>query len=204
MMSQKEHWENVFATKLETEVSWYQPSPKTSLDFISNLNISKEAKIIDIGGGDSYLVDALLERGFTNITLLDISAQAIERIKSRLGAKATIVTFIVSNILDFNPTETYDLWHDRASFHFQTDEQQIQKYADIVAKSVATNGNMIIGTFSENGPKKCSGLDITQYNEATMNAVFAPNFEFLNSITEDHTTPFDTIQNFIFCSFKRK
>ncbi len=203
-MSQKEHWENVFATKQETEVSWYQKSPKTSLDFISNLNIPKDAKIIDIGGGDSYLVDALLERGFTNITLLDISAKAIDRIKERLGDKANQVTFIVSDILDFNPSETYDLWHDRASFHFQTDERQIEKYADIVAKSLATNGNMIIGTFSENGPKKCSGLDITQYNEASMKAVFEPHFEFLNSITEDHTTPFDTIQNFIFCSFKKK
>lgn len=203
-MNRKEHWENVFATKQETEVSWYQPSPKTSLDLISKLNISKDAKIIDVGGGDSYLVDSLLELGFTNITLLDISAQAIERIKNRLGAKAKDVTFIVSDILDFNPSETYDLWHDRASFHFQTEEQQIQKYAEIVAKAVAANGHLIIGTFSENGPKKCSGLDITQYNEVTMSAVFERNFQFFSALTEDHTTPFNTIQNFIFCSFKKK
>ena len=203
-MNRKEHWENVFATKQETEVSWYQPSPETSLDLISELNLPKDAKIIDVGGGDSYLVDALLERGFTNITLLDISAKAIERIQNRLGAKAKEVTFIVSDVLDFTPTETYDLWHDRASFHFQTDEQQIQKYADIVATAASTNGHLIIGTFSENGPKKCSGLDITQYNEASMKAVFEPHFEFLNSTTEDHTTPFDSIQNFIFCSFKKK
>ncbi len=203
-MSRKEHWENVFATKQETEVSWYQPSPETSLDFITKLNLPKDAKIIDVGGGDSYLVDALLERGFSNITLLDISAQAIERIKHRLGVKAKDVTFIVSDILDFNPSSTYDLWHDRASFHFQTEEQQIQKYADIVAKAIGASGHMIIGTFSENGPKKCSGLDITQYSEASMDAVFETNFELLNSITEDHTTPFNTIQNFIFCSFKKK
>jgi uncharacterized UPF0146 family protein len=203
-MSQKEHWENVFATKQETEVSWYQPSPKPSLDFISKLNIPKEAKIIEVGGGDSYLVDALLEQGFTNITLLDISEQAIDRIKNRLGAKAKEVTFIVSDILDFNPSVTYDLWHDRASFHFQTEPHQIEKYANIVAKAMAVNGNMIIGTFSENGPKKCSGLDITQYSEATMKAVFETNFQFLNSITEDHATPFNTIQNFIFCNFTKK
>ena len=203
-MRGKEHWENVFATKQETEVSWYQPSPKTSLDFISKLNLQKEAKIIDVGGGDSYLVDAILERGFTNITLLDISDKAIERIQNRLGAKAKDVTFIVSDVLDFTPIETYDLWHDRASFHFQTEESQIQKYADIVANAVAANGHLIIGTFSENGPKKCSGLDITQYNEASMKAVFETHFESLNSITEDHTTPFDTIQNFIFCSLKKK
>lgn len=203
-MSQKEHWENVFAIKQETEVSWYQKLPKTSLDFISKLNISKDSKIIDIGGGDSYLVDALLEQGFTNITVLDISAKAIERLKNRLGALANKVTFIVSDILDFNPSETYDFWHDRASFHFQTDANQIKKYAIIVSKAIAKNGQMVIGTFSENGPKKCSGLDISQYNEVTMNAVFEDNFELLNSFTEDHSTPFDTIQNFIFCSFKKK
>ena len=203
-MSQKEHWEKVFETKQETEVSWYQQLPKTSLDFISKLNISKDAKIIDIGGGDSYLVDALLEQGFTNITLLDISAKAIDRIKNRLGAKANKVTFIVSDILDFNPVETYDLWHDRASFHFQTDAHQIEKYADIVSKAIVNNGHVVIGTFSENGPKKCSGLDITQYSEAKMKAVFESKFDLLDSFTEDHATPFDTIQNFIFCSFKRK
>jgi 2-polyprenyl-3-methyl-5-hydroxy-6-metoxy-1,4-benzoquinol methylase len=203
-MSQKEHWEKVFETKQETEVSWYQQLPKTSLDFISKLNISKDAKIIDIGGGDSYLVDALLEQGFTNITLLDISAKAIDRIKNRLGAKANKVTFIVSDILDFNPKETYDLWHDRASFHFQTDAHQIEKYADIVSKAIVNNGHVVIGTFSENGPKKCSGLDITQYSEAKMKAVFESKFDLLDSFTEDHATPFDTIQNFIFCSFKRK
>ena len=203
-MSQKEHWENVFATKQETEVSWYQKSPKTFLDFISKLNLSKDAKIIDIGGGDSYLVDALLKQGFTNITLLDISAKAIERIKDRLGAKADLVTFIVSDILDFNPSETYDFWHDRASFHFQTDARQIEKYAHIVSKAVAQNGHMVIGTFSENGPKKCSGLDITQYNEAKMTMVFETHFDLMSCFIEDHITPFDTIQNFIFCDFIKK
>ncbi len=200
-MSQKEHWENVFANKQETEVSWYQKSPKTSLDFISKLNLTKDVKIIDIGGGDSYLVDALLEQGFTNITLLDISAKAIDRIKNRLGDKAHQVKFIVSDILDFNPSETYDFWHDRASFHFQTDNHQIVKYANIVANAVAKNGHMIIGTFSENGPKKCSGLDITQYNEAKMTTVFETHFDLVDCFVEDHITPFDTIQNFIFCDF---
>jgi 2-polyprenyl-3-methyl-5-hydroxy-6-metoxy-1,4-benzoquinol methylase len=200
-MSQKEHWEKVFETKAETEVSWYQKMPKTSLDFISKLNITKEAKIIDIGGGDSYLVDALLEQGYTNITVLDISAKAIERLKNRLGAKANKVTFIVSDILDFNPKETYDLWHDRASFHFQTDAHQIEKYAGIVSKAIVNNGHMVIGTFSENGPKKCSGLDITQYNKVTMNTVFESHFDLVDCFVEDHVTPFDTIQNFIFCDF---
>ncbi|MBL0013658.1 MAG: class I SAM-dependent methyltransferase [Flavobacterium sp.] len=203
-MSQKAHWENVFATKQETEVSWYQKSPKTSLDLISKLAIPSAAKIIDIGGGDSYLVDGLLELGYTNITLLDISAKAIDRIKKRLGDKANLVKFIVSDILDFNPSETYDFWHDRASFHFQTDAHQIEKYAQIVSKAIAKNGHMVIGTFSENGPRKCSGLDITQYNEAKMNAIFESHFDLVDCFTEDHITPFDTIQNFIFCDFIKK
>lgn len=203
-MSQKEHWEKVFETKAETEVSWYQKTPQTSLSFASKLAIPKEAKIIDIGGGDSYLVDALLEHGFTNITVLDISAKAIERLKNRLGDVSNKVTFVVSDVLDFEPKETYDLWHDRASFHFQTDANHIEKYATIVSRAMSENGHLVIGTFSENGPLKCSGLEITQYSESKMKTVFESNFEFLDSMTENHTTPFDTIQNFIFCSFKRK
>ena len=204
-MERKEHWENVFSTKNEKEVSWYQESPKTSLDIVTKLNIPKDAKIIDIGGGDSYFFDELLTLGYTNLYLLDISSKAIERIKNRLGAKAkNKVTFIVSDILDFHPDVTFDLWHDRASFHFLTEENQIAKYAELVASAVTKSGNLIIGTFSENGPKKCSGLDITQYDETKLKAVFERDFELLDSFTEDHRTPFGTIQNFIFCSFKKK
>ena len=203
-MNKKEHWENVFATKNETEVSWFQIKPERSLDFIENLGIAKDAKIIDIGGGDSYLIDVLLKNGFTNLTLLDISANAIERIKKRLGTSAEKVTFVVSDILDFNPIETYDLWHDRASFHFITEQHQIKAYANLVANAIAKNGKMVIGTFSENGPKKCSGLEITQYNETTLKSIFCSDFEVIDCISEDHQTPFDTVQNFIFCSFKKK
>ena len=203
-MERKEHWENVFSTKQEKEVSWYQESPKTSIDFIYKLNIPKDAKIIDIGGGDSYLIDALLALGYTNLSLLDISAKAIERIKNRLGEKAAKVSFIVSDVLEFKPDTTFDFWHDRASFHFLTEEKQITKYAELVASAVAKNGNMVLGTFSENGPKKCSGLDITQYDMEKMKAIFENDFDLLESFTEDHQTPFDTIQNFIFCSFKKK
>ncbi|MCF6130153.1 class I SAM-dependent methyltransferase [Flavobacterium sp. AS60] len=203
-MERKEHWENVFSTKTEKEVSWYQESPKTSLNYFHKLNIPKDAKIIDIGGGDSYLIDALLDLGYTNLTLLDISAGAIERIKKRLGDKATQVTFIVSDVLDFKPDTTYDFWHDRASFHFLTEPIQIAEYAAIVASAVAKNGNLVIGTFSVNGPMKCSGLDITQYDEAKLKAVFEKDFDLIESFTEDHKTPFNTTQNFIFCNFKKK
>ncbi|WP_395054123.1 class I SAM-dependent methyltransferase [Flavobacterium sp.] len=204
MVENKEHWEKVFSTKQENEVSWFQKNPFTSLEFISKFKLSKDAKIIDVGGGDSYFIDALLELGFTNLTLLDISANAIERIKTRLGEKAKNVTFIISDVLDFNCKEKYDFWHDRASFHFLLNQNQIEKYLEIVSNSIDKNGIMVIGTFSENGPKRCSGLDIIQYNEVKMNEVFNTNFELIDSFIIDHQTPFDTIQNFIFVSFKRK
>lgn len=200
----KAHWENVFAVKQEKEVSWYQEYPQTSVEFLTASELPLDAKIIDIGGGDSYLIDALLDLGYTNLTLLDISANAIERIKNRLGEKAAKVTFIVSDVLEFNPDTVFDFWHDRASFHFLTEENQIAKYAELVASALAKRGNLVIGTFSVNGPKKCSGMDITQYDQARLNAVFEANFELIESFTQDHKTPFDTIQNFIFCSFKKK
>jgi SAM-dependent methyltransferase len=203
-MKKMEHWENIFSTKTATEVSWYQQYPQVSIDFIKNLQVSLNAKIIDIGGGDSYLIDALLDLGYTNLYLLDISSKAIERIKNRLGAKASKVTFIVSDILDFVPQTSFDVLHDRASFHFLTGQQDIEKYKSIVSKSIAKQGKFIIGTFSDNGPKKCSGLDITQYNEASITKLFESDFEKIECIIEDHQTPFATVQNFIFCSFNKK
>lgn len=203
-MGNKAHWENVFSTKTEKEVSWYQEYPQTSVDFIKELKISPEAKIIDIGGGDSYFIDALLEAGYSNLYLLDISEQAIIRIKNRLGEHASKVTFIVSDILDFEPKITFDVWHDRASFHFLTKRQDIEKYNEIVANAIVSNGKFIIGTFSENGPKKCSGLDISQYSAEALKENFKENFDLISSITLDHKTPFETIQNFTFCSFVKK
>jgi hypothetical protein len=203
-MKRKEHWENVFATKTEKEVSWYQEFPQTSIDFIMALELPLDAKIIDVGGGDSYLIDALLVMGYTDLTLLDISANAIERIKNRLGAKASHVTFIVSDILDFNPTEHYDFWHDRACFHFLTEANAVEHYSKLVNRALSKTGRMFIGTFSDQGPKKCSGLDIKQYTMESLRLVFEKDFQLKGCFTEDHKTPFDTIQNFLFCGFKRK
>jgi len=201
--SKKDHWENVFATKQETEVSWYQSKPQTSINFFIENAIPKDAKVIDVGGGDSYLIDNLLELGYTNLFLLDISANAIERIKNRLGANAEKVTFIVSDILEFQPKTTFDVWHDRASFHFLTTEKDIVNYQKLVSNSVAEKGFLFLGTFSENGPLKCSGLEITQYSEAKFQKIFGTDFTKLNCFTENHPTPFETNQNFIFCTFKK-
>lgn len=201
-MERKNHWETVYETKQPNEVSWTQENPKTSLDFIREIHLHKTAKIIDIGGGDSNLVDFLLEEGYENISVLDISAKALERAKKRLGKNAKKVTWIVSDITEFKPESTYDIWHDRATFHFLTTQEQIKKYSEITQKWI--NGFLIIGTFSENGPKKCSGLDIKQYSETAIENQFSDNFKKLKCITEDHITPFETKQNFTFCTFEKR
>jgi protein-L-isoaspartate O-methyltransferase len=203
-MNRKQYWENVFKTKSLNEVSWFEPIPKTSLSFIEIANLSKSDKIIDIGGGDSFLVDHLLKLDYTNITVLDISEAAIERAKKRLKNQADDVTWIVSDVLDFVPTEKYHFWHDRASFHFLIDESQIKKYQQLVKQNIEKNGNLVIGTFSENGPKKCSGLEIKQYSEKSLEDLFNVSFSKQKCINKSHTTPFDTNQNFTFCWFKKK
>ncbi len=197
----KQHWETVYQTKQANEVSWTQEVPQTSLDFILSFNLPKSASIIDIGGGDSKLVDFLLEEGYENLTVLDISATALERAKARLGERAEKVNWIVADITDFRPDKTYDIWHDRAAFHFLTEDEQAEKYLNIV--HAAVTGFLLIGTFSEDGPKKCSGLDIKQYSEKSLENLFKRDFTKTACKTEDHITPFNTLQNFTFCSFKR-
>jgi len=203
-LDKKQHWENVFATKKETEVSWYQKKPETSLQFFERNKIPKTAKILEIGGGDSYLIDNLLEQGYESLTLLDISENAIERIKKRLGEKAEKVRFVVSDILDFSPSEKFDVIHDRASFHFLTKEEDIQKYIDLINHISAGNAYYFVGTFSESGPLKCSGLEITQYSKEKFLKIFGNDFSLLHSFEEVHKTPFETTQNFIFCEFQKK
>lgn len=200
-LDKKKHWETVYETKNPDQVSWTQDIPKTSLEFIRSFQLKKTAKIIDIGGGESKLVDYLLNEGFENISVLDISSKSLEKTKNRLGEKAEKVNWIVSDILEFKPITTYDVWHDRATFHFLTKPDQIKKYIKIAKISV--NGFITIGTFSKNGPKKCSGLDIKQYNENELTLEFKDGFKKIECLTEDHLTPFKTLQNFIFCSFKR-
>lgn len=203
-MDLKAHWENVYQTKTPDEVSWTQAIPETSLKAIRSWNLPKSAAIIDVGGGDSMLPDFLLEEGYENITVLDISAAAIERVKERLGEKAGKVKFIVSNILDFSPTEKFMVWHDRAAFHFLTDPDDIAKYVAITEKYIEPNGKLMIATFSTQGPLKCSGLTISQYNAQTLAETFNAGFTPIEHHFENHTTPFNTQQNFLFASFGRK
>lgn len=203
-LDRKKHWENIYETKQLDEMSWYQPNPTTSLDFIKQFSVPLTAKIIDIGGGDSFFVDYLLQLGYTDITVLDISGKAIKRAKIRLGQKAATVKWIVADAASFQPTEKYDFWHDRAAFHFLTDEKEIANYIKTAQQNINSNGVLIIGTFSEQGPKKCSGIEIKQYTETSLSDAFGKYFEKSDSFSINHKTPFDTIQNFVFCSFRKK
>lgn len=200
---QKTHWEEIYKTKSETEFSWFQAFPRTSVEFIQLFDLPRPANIIDIGGGDSHLVDVLLEKGYENIYVLDISEKAIERAKHRLGRNSSKVNWIISNITEFNSDIQFDLWHDRATFHFLIENEQVEKYLTIAKKSVRQWGNLILGTFSENGPATCSGLNIKQYSENSMSQLFADDFQKIKCIEENHSTPFQSNQTFTFCSFKR-
>ena len=198
----KDHWEHIYGNKQPHEVSWTQEIPTTSLELIEELNLPKDASIIDVGGGDSHLVDHLLKMEFTNLTVLDISAAAINRAKERLQSDADKVKWIVSDILDFKPNTTYTLWHDRASFHFQITEEAINQYLRILKKT--TKDYAIVGGFSTDGPKKCSALEIKQYNEQTLQQRLASTaFDMKKTTRVDHITPMGGSQNFLFGVFKK-
>lgn len=201
MIDKKQHWENVYATKNSEEVSWTQTVPETSLNFIRSYKLPKTAAIIDIGGGDSKLVDYLLAEGYENITVLDISAHALNKAKLRLGEQSKKINWIVSDVESFKPTNQYDIWHDRATFHFLTTASQVATYLDTAKQSVT--GYMTIGTFSETGPDKCSGLHVKRYSEELLERELKIGFKKIKCITEVHNTPFKTTQDFLFCSFKR-
>ncbi|MCE7042730.1 trans-aconitate 2-methyltransferase [Dyadobacter sp. CY312] len=196
----KTHWEDVYKNKTSDQVSWTELKPVHSLKLIQNASTVKNIAIIDIGGGDSLLVDYLLDEGYSNITVLDISATAIERAKKRLGGKAGKVTWVVSDILDFYPEKHYGIWHDRAAFHFLTTAEQKTKYKNLVENTVA-DGHMILGTFSMLGPEKCSGLPVCQYDMPALADFFKGSFEVKSHFYADYLTPFQTSQNFLFADF---
>lgn len=205
MKDLKSHWEHIYQTKKLEEVSWYQPKPITSLKYIEALNLSKDAKILDVGGGDSFLVDSLLNLGYNNISVLDISEKALLRAKRRLGEDADKVNWIVSDAAEFKSNDIYDLWHDRAAFHFLNENSKKEAYLKNLENSLAPGAYVIIGTFSENGPKKCSGIEISQYSKIALSDLFDKElYEELGCEYIDHITPSGSVQNFSFCRFKRK
>ena len=199
----EEHWEFVHSKKNENEVSWFQTFPHKSVKIIKSLKLSLNDNIIDIGAGDSRLVDNLLEMGFRNIDVLDISKSAISKAKKRLGDKSSLINWIVCDINNFKPIKKYKLWHDRAAFHFLRKETEINNYVDLASNFISINGKMIIATFSPNGPEKCSGLKVTRYSLESIKKQFYNNFIFDNHLITNHSTPFNTTQEFLFTTFSK-
>lgn len=204
LMKEKEkHWEKIYETKKLDGVSWFQKKPLTSLSLIEISNINKDAEIIDVGCGKSFLIDNLLEKKYSKVSLLDISNNALKEVKSRTKNFPNSGIFYNSDILDFKAKTSFDLWHDRAVFHFLTKSDEINKYVNICEKQINKNGYLIIGTFSENGPLKCSGLEIRKYSVENLKKLFSNSFKLVDHLNIDHVTPFDTVQNFNFCVLKK-
>ncbi len=199
-MDTKTHWDKVYTTKAPDAVSWYRAHLETSLALIERAVDSCSASIIDVGGGESTLVDDLLLRGYNNITVLDVSQSAIGLTKRRLGAAAEQVRWLVADItkIELEPG-AYDLWHDRAVFHFLTDREQRTAYVRQVARSVEPGGHIIVSTFGPEGPTKCSGLEVTRYDAESLHREFGARFRLIESSKEVHHTPFGTTQQFLYC-----
>lgn len=199
-MDYKTHWSQVYQTKSTTDVSWYQAHPDLSLDFIRRTGVDSEARIIDVGAGASNLADHLLAQGYQNITLLDISAEALEATRLRLGEQAARVTWLEGDITTIKlPFQAFDVWHDRAVFHFLTESIARQRYVEQVRHAVKPGGHVIVATFGLDGPLKCSDLDVMRYDPATLHGVFGSEFDLVDSASETHITPWGSEQKFIYC-----
>ena len=203
MFDRKKHWGDVYQEKSPLEVSWYQKEPKLSLELIRSTNVASNDAIIDVGGGTSVLVDYLSKESFTNLTVLDISENAIAISKKRLGDMAKSIEWVVSDITQFDTSQKFSLWHDRALFHFLTDPSDRKIYVKALIKAIRTEGHLIIATFAIGGPEKCSGLEIVQYDSEKMIAELGDNFSLVDERKEIHITPANKEQEFIFFHFLR-
>jgi len=195
------HWEHVYERKKPEAVSWYQPEPVVSLDLIELLDLSPASRVIDIGGGASVLVDRLLAKRFTDLTLLDISDAALQASRQRVGNDAR-VAWITADLLSWEPTRSYDLWHDRAVFHFLSGGE-VERYREVLRQALAPSGSVIIGTFAPDGPEWCSGLPVTRYSAEELGAVLGSEFEVVEHRREVHATPAGTVQPFTWIAARR-
>jgi SAM-dependent methyltransferase len=203
-MSQENHWEQVYSTKLTEKLGWYKPHLQTSLTWIEDLSLAADAPLIDVGGGASTLVDDLMDAGYQSITVLDISGKALSLARGRLGKRAELVTWLIHDITSADlPPHHYELWHDRAVFHFLTEPDQQRKYRDNLLKALKPGGHLIIGTFAPEAPPKCSGLPVQRYSKEQLNDVFGAELELMCHHKEQHITPGGVEQMYIYCLFRR-
>jgi 2-polyprenyl-3-methyl-5-hydroxy-6-metoxy-1,4-benzoquinol methylase len=199
----KNRWEQIYAERDPTRVSWYQAHPEYSLNLIGETGARSEASIIDVGGGASTLVDHLLTAGYTNVTVLDIARKAIEQAKARLGDLANKVTWHEGDITTYTPERQYDIWHDRAVFHFLVDGEDRARYLATLDSALKPDGHAIIATFSENGPSQCDGLEVVRYSPETLSRELAPLLRLVETLVEEHQTPAGGVQQFVYCRFCR-
>jgi hypothetical protein len=197
------HWQNVYQTKGERDVSWFQESPAISLDLIQATGANTDTPIIDVGGGASRLVDALMAEGFRLVTVLDLSEEALAVSRDRLGSRAEFVNWVVGDVTTWQPQQNYGVWHDRAAFHFLTDTSDRTAYAECVRKAVPPHGHVIIGTFAPDGPERCSGLPVVRHDSVSLSAILGPSFRLVKTTRHDHRTPGGSLQRFQFSSFVR-
>lgn len=202
--SRETHWNRVFTTKADTDVSWHQAVPEASLRLVRACGIDPAAPVIDVGGGTSALVDHLLRSGHGDVTVLDVSAAALDRVRARLGADARRVRWIVADVTAFQPDRAYALWHDRAAFHFLTEPGDQAAYARAVAAAVAPGGWVVLATFAPHGPARCSGLEVRRHDAASLGAVLGPGFALVDEEVVDHTTPSGAVQPFTCARFRRR
>lgn len=202
-MDRKGHWEGVYTTKGESEVSWYQAEPRLSLDLIEVADGGRRGRIIDVGGGASLLVDRLLDRGFSRVAVLDLSDAALAKSRERLGKRPDEVEWIVADIARVEEVGTFDLWHDRAVFHFLTDPEDRRRYVDLARRTIPAGGHLVIATFADDGPTKCSGLDVCRYDARSLAGELGEGFALIADAKETHTTPWEATQSFVYGLFRR-
>lgn len=200
----KTHWDILYDVEPDQKMNWYQEVPVTSVQLIDSWAYSSNAQIIDVGGGNTNLAEQLINKGYKNITVLDISGESLRRVKDKLGGKSVLVNWISTDILDFESVIQYDVWHDRATFHFLKDEKDIDNYIDIVSQGVVHDGYFIVSAFSGCGPQESNGIEVKRYNEEDLKDTFSENFELVESFIEDHETPYYSYQQFIYGVFRRK
>jgi len=204
MFDRRVHWEGVYSTKGENEVSWFQENPAASIELIKATGAGKHAAIVDIGGGASHLVDALLKDGFSSLTVLDLSAAALEAARKRIGPAAAEVEWIVADVTQWKPGRSFDVWHDRAAFHFLTEPDDRAAYLDCLRSGLRVGGQAIIATFALDGPEKCSGLPVQRYDSGRLAETLGPSFEPIETKAEAHKTPWNSVQSFQFSRFRRR
>jgi 2-polyprenyl-3-methyl-5-hydroxy-6-metoxy-1,4-benzoquinol methylase len=204
-MDTKAHWARIYETLAPTEFSWYQEHLSLSLELIHSTGASKAAQIIDVGGGTSRLVDELLAEGYQHVTVLDIAGRALELARQRLGSRAAAITWVEADITTVElPRHCYDVWHDRAVFHFLMQAEERRRYVETMGNAVRKDGYVIVATFALEGPTRCSGLDVVRYSSASLQDEFGAEFELITSARERHRTPHGVEQAFLYCSFRKR